>query len=109
MKKTKEPARQTALTIRGLSPAVRDHLRANAKAHGCSIEEAARDILQEALTIKRVSIAKKSTTRVTKSKPVADEPELNLAEAIHRLFAPLGGVELPPHPPVIIEDPIRFD
>jgi plasmid stability protein len=33
----------------------------------------------------------------------------NLAEAIRRRFAPLGGVDLEPHPPVPIGDPPSFD
>ena len=33
----------------------------------------------------------------------------NLAEAIRRRFAPLGGVELEPHPPVPMREPLVFD
>jgi hypothetical protein len=31
--------------------------------------------------------------------------EINLAEAIRRRFLPLGGVELEPHPPVLVGEP----
>jgi hypothetical protein len=35
--------------------------------------------------------------------------EPNLAEAIRRRFAPLGGVDLEPHPPVATDPPPSFD
>jgi hypothetical protein len=34
--------------------------------------------------------------------------EMNLAEAIWRLFAPFGGVELEPHPPTPVRAPPDF-
>jgi plasmid stability protein len=36
-------------------------------------------------------------------------PEPNLAEAIRRRFAPLGGVDLDPHPAAPIGEPPEFD
>ena len=33
----------------------------------------------------------------------------NLAEAIRRRFAPFGGLELEPHPPVAARKPHNFD
>jgi hypothetical protein len=37
------------------------------------------------------------------------QPEPNLAEAIRRRFAPLGGAdEIEPHPPVLVGEPPRF-
>ena len=41
------------------------------------------------------------------SSPDADDP--SLAEAIRRHVAPLGGDELPPHPPVAIGAPAEFE
>jgi hypothetical protein len=39
-----------------------------------------------------------------------DQPEPNLAEAIRRRFAPLGGVDdLEPHPAVPVGEPPRFE
>ena len=64
-----------AITIRKLDDATKAKLRIRAAHHGCSMEEEAREILRSALVA---------------SSP---RPE-NLAESIHRLFAPLGGVEL---------------
>jgi hypothetical protein len=39
-----------------------------------------------------------------------NHPEPNLAEAIRRRFAPLGGADdIEPHPPVPIGEPPRFE
>ena len=69
------------LTIRRLSDATKSKLRVRAAEKGHSMEEEARRIIEDAVGI---------------------EESLNLAEAIHGLFAPLGGVdlELPPDDPV---------
>ena len=69
------------LTIRKLSDAAKSKLRIRAAQHGRSMEDEARRIIEEA---------------------VAVDKKLNLAEAIHGLFAPLGGIdlELPPRDPV---------
>ncbi len=42
-------------------------------------------------------------------KQAQKEVEPNLAEAIRRRFAPLGGVDLEPHPPVPTGPPPSFD
>jgi antitoxin FitA len=63
------------LTIRQLDEKTKSRLRVRAAHHGRSMEEEAREILRSALT---------SSSRHTG----------NLAEAIRRRFASLGGVEL---------------
>ena len=35
--------------------------------------------------------------------------KLNLAEAVRRRFEPLGGVDLPPHPPVQVPEAPGFE
>jgi antitoxin FitA len=71
------------LTIRNVDAAVKERLRVRAAQHGRSMEAEIRSILSEAVAEDR------------------DRPELNLAEAIRRRFAPLGGVDdLEPHPAV---------
>jgi antitoxin FitA len=79
------------LTIRNVDAAVKERLRLRAARHGRSMEAEARRILSEAVAVDR------------------DEPEPNLAEAIRRRFAPLGGVdlELPPHE--FVGEPPSFD
>lgn len=67
---------QTSITIRNLEPGIKQRLRLRAARHGHSMEAEARAILYHGLV---------------------HEPgggELNLAEAIRRRMAPLGGVEL---------------
>ncbi len=66
----------TSITIRNLEPSTKQRLRLRAARHGHSMEAEARAILQHSLA----------------HEPAA-EP-LNLAEAIRRRMAPLGGVEL---------------
>ena len=61
-----------AITIRKLDEATKVRLRVRAAQHGRSMEEEAREILRSAL--------------VMSSRPG------NIAEMIHSLFAPLGGV-----------------
>lgn len=78
------------LTIRNLDTQVEESLRVRAARNGRSIEAEARAILAETVV---------SPPRET----------IDLAEAIRRRFAPLGGVELEPHPPVVIGHPPRFD
>jgi antitoxin FitA len=62
------------LTIRRLDQKTKTRLRVRAAHHGRSMEEEAREILRSALTA---------------SSPARG----NLAEAIHRRFAALGGLE----------------
>jgi antitoxin FitA len=63
-----------SLTIRQLDDKTKARLRVRAAYHGRSMEEEAREILRSALT----------------SSPAQG----NLAEAIHRRFVRLGGIEL---------------
>ncbi len=76
----------TTLTIRNVDRALKEQLRRRAARHGHSMEAELRQIFRETLA------AERST-------------EVNLAEAIRRRFAPLGGVNLEPHPPVPVGDP----
>ncbi len=78
------------LTIRNVDAAVKERLRVRAAQHGRSMEAELRSILSEMLEVDR-------------------DRELNLAEAIRRRFAPLGGVELEPHPPAPVGAPPSFD
>ncbi len=79
------------LTIRDLEPEVRDRLKVRAAKSGRSMEEEVRMILRAAVD------------NDAESNPVND-----LAERIHALFAPLGGLELelPPREPM--PEPIKF-
>ena len=79
----------TTLTIRNVDPAVKGRLRMRAASHGRSMEAELRSILIDALKLD-------------------PEPAPNLAEAIRRRFAPLGGVELEEHPSVTIQPPPTF-
>ena len=78
----------TTLTIRNVDIAVKEQLRVRAARRGRSMEAELRSILSDALS---------------------GEGEPNLAERIRRRFAPLGGVDLEPHPPVPIRTPPTFD
>ena len=81
----------STLTIRNLDPAVKERLRVRAAEHGHSMEAEARVILTEAVG-----------TRLGR--------ETNLAEAIRRRFAPLGGaddLEIAPREPG--REPPRFE
>jgi len=79
------------LTIRNVDAAVKERLRVRAARHGRSMEAELRSILSEAVEGDR------------------DPPEPNLAEAIRRRFAPLGGVDLESQPPVPLGEPPSFD
>ncbi len=79
------------LTIRNVDAAVKERLRLRAARHGRSMEAEARTILGEAVASD------------------GDQPEPNLAEAIRRRFAPLGGVDLELPPPELVGDPPSFD
>lgn len=78
------------LTIRNVDAAVKEQLRLRAARHGRSMEAEARTILSEAMAGNR------------------DQPEPNLAEAIRRRFAPLGGVDLE-LPREFVDEPPSFD
>jgi antitoxin FitA len=80
----------STLMIRNVDPAVKERLRVRAARNGRSMEAELRHILTEILASEK-------------------RPEPNLAEAIRRRFAPLGGVDLDPHPAVPIGEPPEFD
>jgi plasmid stability protein len=82
----------TSLLIRGLDPELKDRLRIQAAQHGHSMQAELRDILRHA-----VGQSNRNRPR-------------SLAEAIHRRFAALGGVELEPYPDTPVGEPrVRFD
>jgi plasmid stability protein len=83
-------AETTTLTVRKVDRQIKEKLRVRAARHGHSMEAELRLILQETLS----------------EAPVR---ELNLAEAIRRRVAPLGGIELEPHPRVTIQEATRFE
>lgn len=78
-----------SITIRNLDSRVKERLRVRAAQNGRSMEAEARSILSDTLA------------------PTNAEP-LNLAEAIRRRVAPLGGIELDEHPAVMIGEPADF-
>ena len=73
-----------SITIRSLEDSLKTRLRMRAAEHGCSMEEEAREIIRGALARE------------------VDEPD-RLGTAIHELFKPLGGLELPES----VKQPIR--
>lgn len=79
------------LTIRNVDAAVKERLRVRAARHGRSMEAEVRSILSAVVAADR------------------DQPEPNLAEAIRRRFAPLGGVDLELPPPEFVGEPPAFD
>jgi plasmid stability protein len=79
------------LTIRNVDAAVKERLRVRAARHGRSMEAEVRSILSAAVAGDR------------------DLPEPNLAEAIRRRFAPLGGVDLDLPPAAFVGAPPSFD
>jgi plasmid stability protein len=70
---------------------VKERLRMRAARHGRSMEAEARSILSEAMAGDR------------------DPSEPNLADAIRRRFAPLGGVDLELPPAESVDVPPSFD
>jgi len=79
------------ITVRDVDPALKERLRVRAAEHGHSMEAELRQILQDTL----------------KEPERASEP--NLAEAIRRRFAPLGGVDLELPSNEIVGDPHSFE
>jgi plasmid stability protein len=77
------------LTIRKLSDDAKRKLRVRAAENGHSMEEEARKIIEAAVT------PKKTTRR-------------NLAEEIHRIVAPMGGIELDLPPRGFVREPPDF-
>ena len=78
-------------TIRNVDAAVKEQLRVRAARHGRSMEAEARSILSDAVASERA------------------ESEPNLAEAIRRRFAPLGGVDLELPSSEDVEEPLSFN
>ena len=79
------------LTVRNVDAEVKERLRVRAARRGRSMEAEARLILSEAVAGDR------------------DRPEPNLAEAIRRRFAPLGGIDLELPPGEFVDAPSSFD
>lgn len=79
-----------SITIRNLDETLKKRLRVRAAHHGRSMEDEARDILRTALAVEGAS-------------------PRNLAEAIRRRFAAVGGVELPVVPREPMREPPTFD
>jgi plasmid stability protein len=78
------------LTIRRLDDRIKTRIRVQAASHGRSMEEEVRQILKSA---------------VKASQSLKEPPVGNLADEIRKLFAPLGGVELPELPRRTIRSP----
>jgi len=74
-----------SITVRNLEEKIRRRLKVRAAENGRSMEQEVREILKSAL-----------------DKPSKPETGADLAEAIRRRFAPLGGVdlEIPPREPM---------
>jgi plasmid stability protein len=79
-----------SITIRNLDDRLKGRLRVRAAQHGRSMEDEVRHILRTALA-------------------EAPRQPANLADAIRRRFAPLGGVELSIPPRGKLREPPRFD
>jgi plasmid stability protein len=79
-----------SITIRNLDDRLKGKLRVRAAQHGRSMEDEVRHILRTALA-------------------EAPRQPANLADAIRRRFAPLGGVELHIPPRGKLREPPRFD
>ena len=79
-----------SITIRNLDQSIKTRLRIRAAHHGRSMEEEARDILRSVLCEEH-------------------GPSPDLAAAIRRRFAPLGGVELSTPPREPIREPPALD
>jgi plasmid stability protein len=75
---------------RNVNPLLKERLRVRAAHNGRSMESELRHILDAVLTDETPT-------------------EINLAEAIRRRFAPLGGVELEPHPRQPLGEPPSFE
>jgi plasmid stability protein len=80
----------TTLTIRNVDAMLKERLRVRAARNGRSMEAELRHILSDTLG-------------------ADNSREPNLAEAIRRRFAPLGGVDLDEHPPELVPEPPSFD
>ncbi|HYU14058.1 MAG TPA: Arc family DNA-binding protein [Stellaceae bacterium] len=81
------------LTIRNVDPDVQKRLRVRAAQNGRSMEAELRQIIKDAIG----------------PNGEAEKDEVNLAEAIRRIFEPLGGVELELPPRAPGRPPPNFD
>ena len=81
-----------SITISNVDDGLQQRLQARAADHGQSVEDEARDILQEAL-----------------QEGNSVSADTNLYDAIRRIVEPLGGIEIdmPPHEPV--REPPKFE
>ena len=79
-----------SITIRNLDDSLKSRLRVQAAVHGRSMEDEARDILRSSLDQE------------------LQEPK-NLGTAIHALFKPFGGFDLPEVPREPMREPPTFD
>jgi antitoxin FitA len=78
-----------SITIRNLEETTKRKLKVRAATNGRSMEQEAREILKSAL----------------RQRPGRPQTGADLAEAIHRRFARLGGVDLEPLPREVMRDP----
>ncbi len=78
------------MTIRNIDDSLKSRLRVRAAMRGKSMEEEARDILRDALSTEASGTG-------------------NLAQAIRKRVAPLGGVDLPIPPREAIREPQDFE
>ena len=78
-----------SITIRNLEESTKRKLKVRAAMHGHSMEQEVREILNDAL----------------RKRPRRQQTGTDLAEAIRRRFAPLGGIELEPFPDEPVHDP----
>ena len=79
-----------SITIRNLDDALKSRLRIQAAIHDHSMEDEARDILRSALNQEH-------------------RGPKHLGSAIHSLFKPLGGLDLPDLPREPMREPPSFD
>jgi plasmid stability protein len=79
-----------SITIRNLDEALKSRLRVRAATHNRSMEDEARDILRNVLSAEAVA-----------------SPQMG--SAIHALFAPLGGLDLPAIEREPMREPPDFD
>lgn len=82
---------KTTLTIRNVDAILKERLRVRAARHGQSMEAEVRQILKATLAESE------------------GMPQPNLAEAIRRRFAPLGGVDLELAPDEFVDAPSVFE
>jgi plasmid stability protein len=86
-----EPPAMASLTVRGIPEAEKEALRVRAAKNGRSMEAELRAIIHEVLQEER-------------------QPQtVGLGTAIHRRFAPYGGVDLPDHPDIPVREPPDFE